>query len=75
MRRIGRHIEMLAIIFGFLLGVKGDYLALWSEDDPQPIHIFSCRISALPPADQILLRKGLQADSTQQLMQYLEDYL
>ena len=75
MRKLRCHIATITLVLGFLLGVKGDFLAIWAGDDPLPIHIFSCRVSSLPPADQLLLRRGLTASDSTELTLLLEDYL
>lgn len=58
-----------------LLGVKNGYLALWKDEDPEPVHIFPVRIRSLPPADQLALRRGIFAEDLQALLSLLEDYL
>lgn len=65
----------LALSAGFLLGIKDGYIALWKDPDPQPYRIFQIRADTLPPADQLLLQRGIRADSPQQLWMLLEDYL
>lgn len=60
---------------GFLLGVKEGGLALWIADDPQPVRVFSCRVSSLPPADQLMLRRGIVVQEQGELAGLLEDYL
>lgn len=74
MKGFMRQIGSMALVWGFLLGVKGDHLALWIEDDPEPVQIFSCRVSTLPPADQLLLRRGISIQDNLELAHLLEDY-
>lgn len=62
------------LALGFLLGVKDGYLAVWKDQDPQPVHILSIEAASLPPSDQLLLRKGLHAADPQELLVLLEDY-
>lgn len=72
-----KHIQRFAATFlalGLLLGIKDGYLAIWNEEDPQPVCVLPCKASSLPPADQILLRRGLHAAGPQELMALLEDY-
>lgn len=76
MKKLSERFTMTALALNFLLGVKGDYLALWENDDPEPVEIFySCQVSRLPPADQILLHRGIKAEDQQALTAVLEDYL
>ena len=75
MKKNTQRAAMLALAFSFLLGVKNGHLAVWVHDDPQPAHIFPIKVSSLPPADQILLRGGIRAETKTQLMGVIEDYL
>lgn len=63
------------MVFGYLLGIRGDRIALWREDDPQPIHIFPYSVSALPQQEQQRLRSGIRADNALELTKLLEAYL
>ena len=75
MRTLKRHMGAIVLCAGFLLGVKDGSLALWKEPDPEPVMVFSCRVSSLPPADQLMLKRGIKIPDTQQLLMALEDYL
>lgn len=70
-----RKIGSLWLCLGFLLGIHSGRLALWQGDDPEPVHIFYVRAEELPPADQILLCRGLKAATVEELYALLEDYL
>ena len=63
------------LVCGFLLGNFKGYLALWSEEDPEPVQIFPQPIDMLPEADQIALEEGIYARSQIELDQILESYL
>lgn len=63
------------IIIGFLLGIHDGHVALWADEDPQPLQVFPYRAELLPEQDQAALRKGIRADSLQELAKLLEDYL
>jgi len=63
------------LIMGFMLGSYNGNLALWAGEDPEPIHTFQCRIDSLPPADQILLHRGILISNRMELIKILEDYL
>ena len=62
-------------LFFMLLGTKNGYLALWHGEDPDPVRIFPVQIQTLPPADQLLLRRGIRVASRLELLTLLEDYL
>lgn len=59
----------------FLLGIHEGRLALWVEDDPEPVRIFPRQIASLPPADQLMLRRGIVIQEQAELVGLLEDYL
>ena len=63
------------ILLGFLLGSFKGYLALWTEDDPDPFQIYPVEVSILPEADQKALSEGIYARSEPELNHMLEDYL
>lgn len=69
------HIICGIFLLGFMLGVHDGRVALWKEDDPQPIRIFPYRVTSLPPADQRALEKGIVIEAKEQLHRLLEDYL
>ena len=70
-----RRIPVLLLLFGFLLGIHDGKIALWKDDDPEPLRIFPYRASLLPPADQQLLKKGIPIEDAHDLSRLLEDYL
>lgn len=65
----------MLMLLALLLGIRDGYLALWREEDPQPIVIFQIRADTLPPADQILLKRGLRLEDKEALLAALEDFL
>ena len=69
------HSAAMLLLAGFLLGIHNGYLTVWRDDDPQPLHSFCVREESLPPADRILLRRGIRAADEQTLYALLDDYL
>ena len=65
----------MAIIFGFLLGVRNGYVALWKDGNPEPLKVFPYHADNLPEADRQALEKGIHLDNKLQLIQLIEDYL
>ncbi len=51
---------ILMCLAGYLLGISRGYVAVWRDDDPQPWLITEMPASALPPADQAALEKGIR---------------
>lgn len=65
----------LLLFLALLLGIRDGYLALWREEDPQPIARFDVRADSLPPADQLMLKRGIRIEDKQALLALLEDFL
>lgn len=63
------------IILGFLLGVYEGKVALWKDNQKQPMRVFPYSVSMLPKKDQDRLKNGIRVNTLQQLQQMLEDYL
>lgn len=49
-------------------------IAVFNSDSSDPIRITSVSIEELPPADQELLKKGIEVFSEEELITILEDY-
>ena len=65
----------MALAFVFLLGIHEGKVALWQEDDPEPVKIFPYRASMLPDEAQEQLRKGIRIESMEDLDRLIEIYL
>ena len=63
------------ILAGYLLGVRGGYLALWKDDCPEPVQVFPYQAQMLPEKDQKALRNGIHVTDEADLQRLLEDYL
>ena len=63
------------VVFGLLLGIHDGKIALWKDEDPQPIQISPYRASLLPPADQNVLKHGIPIEDEHHLNRLLQDYL
>ena len=70
-----RNILYSIILFGFLIGIHNGQIALWRDNDPNPIKVFPYRAEILPEADQTALQKGIRISSIADLQQLLQDYL
>ena len=70
-----RKILKFLVILSFLLGIHDGKIALWKDEDPQPIQIFPYRASLLPPADQNVLKHGIPIEDEHHLNRLLQDYL
>ena len=63
------------LLLGFILGAKDGFVALWKDDLPEPIRVFSYSITSLPPADRQALETGIHIENREELLKLLEDYL
>ena len=70
-----RQLTAYLLLYGFLLGVHNGNIALWKDDDPNPIKVFPYCASALPQKDQEALRNGIKINDLNDLTKLLEDYL
>lgn len=62
-------------LFGFLLGVYKGRIALWHNEDPQPMKVFPYYAYMLPEADRLALEEGIRFESAEDLRRLLSDYL
>lgn len=65
----------LALLLSFLLGSYKGYIALWVDEDKDPVRVFPYKVSSLPQADRKLLEQGIHIGSESELGRLLEDYL
>lgn len=63
------------LLLGFLLGIHEGKIALWKDNDPQPMQVFPYRAEMLPEADQNALKKGIRVKSLSELQELIQDYL
>ena len=69
------HYIYCMLLLSFLLGIKNGKIALWKDNDPEPVQVFPYRASLLPLKDQEALKKGIRFDTLEELKNLLEDYL
>lgn len=70
-----RRILYSILLTGFLLGVRGGYIALWKNDDPEPVKVFPYKVQMLPPKDRQRLEKGIKIENFADLSRILEDFM
>lgn len=63
------------LLLTLLLGSHKGYLALFPAGSTEPMQIFPCPVTSLPPSDQAALQEGIPIRSETELAQRLEDYL
>ena len=59
----------------FLLGVHDGKIALWRDEETEPMKVFPYSVSLLPDAEQERLRKGIPIESMDDLNKLVEAYL
>jgi hypothetical protein len=64
-----------SLFLGFILGVRGGFIALWPEDQPEKAKIFPYSAASLPEPDKEALEKGIYIDTEEELVSILEDFL
>ena len=64
-----------SLLLGFILGIRGGYIALWPADQPQNAQVFPYSAASVPDADRKALERGIRIESEAQLVSLLEDYL
>lgn len=65
----------LVLFFGFLLGIHEGKIALWKNEDPQPVKVFPFYAKFLPSADRRALEEGIRFESVEDLQRLLTDYM
>lgn len=63
------------LLFGFILGIHEGKIALWKDNQKNPIKVFPYQASVLPEVDQKRLETGIHVDSLSELYKMVEDYL
>lgn len=64
-----------SLFLGFILGIRGGFIALWPEDQPEKAKVFPYSAASLPDADKQALKKGIYIESEEELVSILEDFL
>lgn len=62
------------LLLGFLVGIHNGYVAVWKDEDPQPIYVSPISADTLPEKDRQALEQGLHFPTYQALTQAIEDY-
>ena len=65
----------LSLFLAFILGIHEGRVALWEDSDREPAVVFPYPVKLLPEEDQRALKKGIRADTEQELARLLEDFL
>ena len=63
------------ILLGFLIGNYNGRLAVWKDDDPEPLRVFPCPVYLLPKKDRDALQAGIPIDSMEDVRHFVENFL
>ena len=74
MKPMIRNLLPMTLCFGFLLGIRGEKVALWRDGESHPEQVYDIRADTLPPADQLQLRRGIRLENREQVWAVLENY-
>lgn len=65
----------MALCFTFLVGIKNGRVAIWEDDDPEPIKILPYSTALLPREARQALTEGIRVESLEELYELAEKYL
>lgn len=63
------------LLLGFLLGIHEGKIALWKDNNPEPMQVFPYSAYLLPPTDRRALEEGIRFENMDELKQMVTDYL
>ena len=75
MRKRTQTLAALTLLCGFLLGMQDGKVTLWRDGESRPEQIYDIRTDSLPPADRLLLRRGIRVETREDVWELLENYL
>ncbi len=75
MKKKARTCLARVLLLGFLVGCYNGRLAVWQDDDPQPVRVFPCPVYLLPKKDRDALQNGIRIDDMQDLRHFVENFL
>jgi hypothetical protein len=64
-----------ALLAVYLVGIHEGKVALWKDNNPQPIKVFPYQVSDLPQEAQRQLEAGVKVKSLRELRKLAEQYL
>ncbi len=75
MKRNQRQRLVCLLMAGFLLGIYKGRIALWKDQDPEPVRVLPYTAELLPPPLHQALQIGIPIESMDDLEELLEKYL
>ena len=69
------HLQYLALILTFFLGLREGNIALWPSGCDEPPQVFPYRAETLPPAVRSALEKGMIFSTSEEALETVENIL
>lgn len=75
MTRTIRSAATFCLLLGFLLGIRSGQVAIWKNEDPQPIRIFPWSAALLPPPIRQALEHGIYVEDDSDIGKLIDEML
>lgn len=72
--RFQKHLAAL-LLAGYLLGIRGGHVALWKQDDPEPLRIFPWSAAMLPAKIRHALEQGIRVEAESDIGKLIEEMI
>jgi hypothetical protein len=63
------------ILVGYLLGIRSGHVALWKQDDPQPLRVFPWSANMMPHKIRQALEKGIYVEKDSDIGRLIQDMI
>lgn len=68
--------QLAAILLaGYLLGIRSGHVALWKQNDTQPLRIFPWSANMLPQKIRAALEQGIHVEADSDIGRLIEDMI
>lgn len=75
MKHCIRHLAAAFLLAGFILGIRNGQVAIWKDDDPQPIRTFPWSAAMLPSQIRQALEKGIYVEESSDIGLLIKDMI
>lgn len=65
----------MVLLVGYLLGIRNGRVALWKQDDPEPLRIFPWSAAMLPGQIRQALEDGIHVEADSDIGRLIEDMI
>jgi hypothetical protein len=68
--------QLVAILLaGYLLGIRGGHVALWKQDDPQPLRVFPWSANMMPLKIRKALERGIYVEADSDIGKLIQEMI